>query len=92
MNVSRIECTDCESDKTGLTSYSRFVSILCVACVTVNRNLTVCSKLLTCGILKLASNVCREVDEVREARLRRKKNMADLHRREKLTKTEKLGL
>ena len=34
---------------------------------------TVHTTLLTYGILKLASNVCREVGEVREERLRRRK-------------------
>ena len=42
-----------------------------VACTTVNRNLTVHNMLITCVILKMTSNVCREVNEVREERLRR---------------------
>ena len=40
--------------------------------MTVNRNLTVRNMLITYGILKLASNVSREVDEVREERLGRR--------------------
>ena len=37
-----------------------------VACTTVNKNLTVYNMLITCGVLKMVSNLCREVDEVRE--------------------------
>ena len=43
-----------------------------VACTTVNKNLTVRNMLITCGVLKMVSNLCREVDEVREERLRRR--------------------
>ena len=32
--------------------------------------LRICNTLLTHGVLKMVSNVCREVDEVREERLR----------------------
>ena len=42
-------------------------------CSTVNGNLTVSNMLITGGILKIPSNVCREVDEVREERLRRRR-------------------
>ena len=45
-----------------------------IACTTVNRNLTVHNMLITCVILKMASNVCRQVNEVREERLRREHN------------------
>ena len=41
-----------------------------IACTTVNGNLTV-RNMITRDILKIASNVCREVDEVREERFRR---------------------
>ena len=41
-----------------------------VTCTTVNGNLTV-RNMITRDILKIASNVCREVDEVREERFRR---------------------
>ena len=37
-------------------------------CMTVNGNLTVCNMQITPGILKMASNVCREVDETNEER------------------------
>ena len=70
MNISYIVHTDCENDKTRLTSHSSFVNISYIACVTVNGNLTVYNTLLTCGILKMVSNVCREVSEVREERFR----------------------
>ena len=56
-----------------MTSHSSFVYISCIACVTVNGNLTVCNTLLRRGILKMASNVCREVDEVREEKLRQRR-------------------
>ena len=49
-----------------------------VACTTVNGNLTVRNMLITRDILKIASSVCREVDEVREERFRR----TDLKERE----------
>ena len=39
--------------------------------MTVIRNLTVCNMLITQGILKMASIVCREVGEVRLRRLER---------------------
>ena len=47
------------------------VYVASVACMTVYRNLTVCNMLITCGALKMVSNVCREVNKVREERLRR---------------------
>ena len=49
---------------------SSFVNVLYLMCATVNRNLTVHNTLLTCGVLTMVSNVCREVDEVREEKLR----------------------
>ena len=71
MNISYIVHTDCENDKTRLTSHSSFVNVsYIIACVTVNGSLTVCNTLLTSGILKMVSNVCREVGEVREVRFR----------------------
>ena len=65
-----------------------------VACTTVNRNLTVRNVLITSGILKIASNVCKEIDEVREERLwrRNKENVTDLEEREKLMKKDKKNL
>ena len=51
----------------------------------MNGNLTVRNMLITRDILKIASNVCREVDEVREERFRR----TDLKEREKLMKKDK---
>ena len=44
-------------------------------CATVNGNLTVCNTLLIRGILKMASSVCREVDEVREVREEREERL-----------------
>ena len=67
-----VVCTDCENDKIQLTSHSRFEYIESVACMKVNGNLTVHNVLITRGILKMARTVCREVDEVREERLRRR--------------------
>ena len=55
--------------------------------MTVNGNLTVLNTLLTHNILIMASNVCREVDEVREERFRRRREH-DRLRREKLMKKE----
>ena len=66
MNVSYVTCTDCENDKIRLTNHSSFVNISYVACATVNGNLTVRNTLLTHGVLKMASNVCREVNEMRK--------------------------
>lgn len=53
------------------TSHLSFVYVVSVTCTTVNGSLTVCNILISGGILKMASNVCREVNEVREERLRR---------------------
>ena len=48
---------------------------------------------ITRGILKMASNVCREVDEVREERVIRRRERDKLRReREKLMKKGKEGL
>ena len=69
--VSYVTCTDCESNIIPLTSHSSFAYVSIVAYATMNGNLTVCNTLLiTCGILKKESNICGEVDEVREERLR----------------------
>ena len=79
--VSYVTCTDCESNIITLTSHSSFVYISIVACATMNGNLTVCNTLLiTCGILKMASNVCGEVNEVREERLRWRRECDRLRR------------
>ena len=61
-----------------------------IVCTTVNGNLTVCNMLITHGILKMVSNVCRGVNEVREERLRRRSEH-DRLRREKLMKKDKEG-
>ena len=53
----------------------------------MNRNLTVCNILITHGILKTAINVCREVNEMREERLRRRE--CDKRRRERETNEER---
>ena len=66
-------CADYENSKIQLTSHSSFAYIASVTCSTVNGNLTVSNMLITGGILKIPSNVCREVDEVREERLRRRR-------------------
>ena len=55
--------------------------------MTVNGNLTDLNTLLTHSILIMVSNVCREVDEVREERFRRRRER-DRLRREKLMKKE----
>ena len=72
------------NDKIQWTSYSSFVIITSVACVqTVNGNFTVCNMLLiTRAILKMASNArtVTEVDEVREERLRRRRERDRLRR------------
>ena len=48
--------------------------------------------LITCGILKMVSNVCREVDKVREERdLEEEENVTDLEESEKLMKKDKEG-
>ena len=52
--------------------HSSSVYIASIVCKTVNGNLTVRNMLITYGILKVASNVSREIDEVREERLRRR--------------------
>ena len=50
-----------------------FVCVPSIACTTVNEKLTVCNILLiTHDLLKMMSNICREVDEVREERIRRR--------------------
>ena len=72
MNISYVMCTDCENNKIRLTSPSSFVNVLYLACATMNRNLTVHNTLLTHGVLTMVSNVCREVDKVREERLRQR--------------------
>ena len=66
-----------------MTSNLSFVHIASITCMTVNRNLTVCNTLITCGILNMVNNVCREVDEVREERLRRRRRETDSLRRER---------
>ena len=70
-------CTRCErcvcglwNNKLPLTSHSSFVYITSVACTAVNRNLTIRNMLITRGMLKMANIVCKEVDKVREERLR----------------------
>ena len=51
--------------------------------MTVNGNLTVRNTFLTCGALKMVSNVCREVDEDCWKRdLDKEENVADLEVRE----------
>ena len=35
---------------------------------------------ITCGIIKMVSNICREVNEVREQRLRRRRERDRLRR------------
>ena len=57
-----------------MTNHSSFVNVSYVACVTVDRNFTVHNTLLTCSVLKVASNACREVDEVREGGLDKEEN------------------
>ena len=57
-----------------LTNHSSFVHIVSIACTTGNRNLTDRNMLITHGVLKMASNVCREVNEVREERFRRREH------------------
>ena len=52
-------------------------------CVYDNEWLIVHNVLITHGILKMVSNVCREVNEVREERLRRKRECNKLAEREK---------
>ena len=48
---------------------------------------------ITRGVLKMVSNVCREVDEVREERVMRRREHDKLRRgREKLMKKGKEGL
>ena len=87
--VSYVTCTDCESNIIPLTSHSSFVYVSIVACATMNGNLTVCNTLLiTCGILKTASNIYGEVDEVREERLRQRRE-CDRLRRERETNEER---
>ena len=54
--------------------------VMYVTCTRVNGNLTVRNMLITCGILKMMSSVCREVDEVREERLRRRRECDRLRR------------
>ena len=54
--------------------------VMYVTCTRVNGNLTVRNMLITCGILKMANNVCREVDKVREERLRRRRECDKLRR------------
>ena len=50
----------------------------------MNGKLTVCNTLLiTCGTLKMASNVCGEVNEVREERLRWRRECDRLRRERK---------
>ena len=57
-------------------------------CSTVNGNLTVSNMLITGGISKIPSNVCREVDEMREERLRRRRE-CDRFRRQRETNEER---
>ena len=71
---------DYENDKMRLTSHSSFVNIASITCMTVDRNLTVCNILIIHDILKVVSIVSREVDEVREERLRRRKEYDRLRR------------
>ena len=54
--------------------------VMYVTCTRVNGNLTDRNMLITCGILKMISSVCREVDEVREERLRRRRECDRLKR------------
>ena len=65
----------------------KFLYISYAACMTVNGNLTVHNMLITHGVLKMASSWCREVDEVREERLRRREH--DRLRRERETNEER---
>ena len=81
-------CTDCENDKIQLTSHSSFVYVESVACMKMNGNLTIHNVLITCGILKMARTVYRKVDEVREERLRRRRER-DRLRRERETNEER---
>ena len=74
--------------KTPLTSHSSFVNISYISCATMNGNLTVRNTLFTHGILKMASNVCREVNKVMKKKLRQRKE-CNRPRREKLTKKDK---
>ena len=60
--------------------------ICCVHCVYNNEWLIVHNVLITHGVLKMVSNVCREVNEVREERLRRKRECNNLAEREKTKK------
>ena len=82
-------CADCENDKRRLISHSSFVYVLYVIFPTVDGNLIVRNMLLTYGILKMVSNVCREVDEVREERLRWRRGYDRLRREE--TNEERLA-
>ena len=67
-----------------------FVYIASGLC-TMNGNITVHSTLITCSILIMVSNVCREVDEVREEGLNKKEeSMTDLEEREGNEKAEVL--
>ena len=63
-------CADCENDKRQLISHSSFVYVLYIIFATVDGNLIIRNMLLTREVLKVLSNVCREVNEVREERLR----------------------
>ena len=63
-----------------MTSYSSFIYIVTVVCTTLNRNLTVHNMLITRGILNKASNVCREIDEVRGKKFRRRRERDRLRR------------
>ena len=56
--------------------------------MTVNENLTIRKMLIMHGVLKMVSNVCREVDEVREKRFRRSRE-GDILRRERETNEER---
>ena len=58
-------------------------------CMIVNGKLTVCNMLITHGVLKMVSNVCREVSEVREERLRRRRECDRLRRETNEKKTYK---
>ena len=63
-----------------MTSYSSFIYVATVVCMTLNRNLTVHDMLITHGILNKASNVCREIDEERGKKLRRRQEHDRLRR------------
>ena len=78
--VTCITCVDCEKDKIRLTSHSSFVYVASVACTTENGNLTIFNMLITHDVLKMVSIVCREVGEVREYRLRRRRERDRLRR------------